>query len=85
MELIEIENEVIKNNGVCSFDTWGLESRAKLYKFLIKYFKEKNVNAFDGKHGTYITYFCYGTDSRGGMHMGSPDSMTVCKLIKNEK
>lgn len=79
-ELKEIERLTNKNNGYESFDTWGNDTRSMLYFFLINEFKEKGINSFTGENGKYLVHFRHGHIGRGGMDMGSPDSMVVEKI-----
>ena len=81
-ELKEIERLTIKNNGYASFDTWGNDTRSMLYFFLINEFKEKYINSFEGENGSYLVYYRSGHNGRGGMDMGTPDSMVVEKIKK---
>jgi len=81
-ELKEIERLTIKNNGYASFDTWGNDTRSMLYFFLINEFKVKHFNSFEGGNGSYLVYYRYGYNGRGGMDMGTPDSMVVEKIKK---
>jgi hypothetical protein len=79
-ELKEIERLTILNGGTKSFDTWGCSVRSMLYFFLINEFKEKGINFFRGKHDSYIVFFLRGHYSKGGMDMGSPDSMVIQRI-----
>ena len=79
-ELKEIERLTVLNGGTNSFDTWGDSVRSMLYFFLINEFKERGLNFFRGEKGSYIVFFRHGNDGRGGMDMGSPDSMVVQRV-----
>lgn len=80
--LIEIENDVIGNNGYQTFDTWGCERRTELYHILFSEFIEKNINYFDGVHGSYIVHFERKRRGSGGMDEGTPDVIIVKKVFK---
>ena len=76
-ELKEIEQHVILNKGTASFDTWGGKARSHLYSFLLEKFHHMGYNMFTGLKGDYIVTFKRGHNGKGGMDMGSPDSMHV--------
>ena len=80
-ELQEIERLTLLNGGTKSFDTWGDSVRTMIYFYLIHEFHEKGLNFFSGRNGDYIVFYREGKDSKGGMYMGSPNSMVV-KIVK---
>ena len=79
-ELKEIERLTVLNGGTNSFDTWGDSVRSLLYFFLINEFKKKEINFFHGEHGKYVVFYRSGHNGRGGMDMGSPDSMVIQRV-----
>jgi hypothetical protein len=76
-ELKEIERLTVLNGGSNSFDTWGDSVRTMFFFYLMNNFREKKLNYFSGEKWNYIVYFRHGNSGRGGMDMGSPDSMVI--------
>jgi len=75
--LEDIKFDVYKKNGTTSYDTWGNKNRSTLFHFLLKEYVDKGVNLINISGSDFILSFRHGRDGRGGMDMGSPDSIYV--------
>lgn len=77
----EIISEVKPENsgaeGFQNYDTWGNPERSNKYHQLKYHIIDKGFNSFSHGGELYLVAFRHARDSRGGMDMGSPNTVEV--------
>ena len=81
-EILQNVVKEIENMNCATFDTWGSNERSALFQFLKEEFVNLGYNCFEINGLIYGIYTIGPTSGRGGMDMGSPETIEVFKLNK---